>query len=237
MQAAGHFATRYLPGSEIFLCVGMEHGVQQECGFARSHRKVRQTGREIVNMASVGVIRAQLSSIRAQLLQMRVFAAGRAEEDDKADAEEAQLERVAGQLQLILRDLKTSSHLVQLQLENIRKVPFDNRWSAKQRADQKSRDIADLYAEAKALAELVKDLLRRNGLISPMQAGKEAIELIKDLEEHLPIHTRASIEIPTNYPVFTRPAHESPHVESLVPLVTLAYLMIKYWKERRSSKK
>lgn len=188
-------------------------------------------------MASLTGMRAQLSSIRAQLLQMPVLVAGRADEADKADREGARLERFLDQLQLIRRDLNSSSHLVQAQLENIRKVPLDSRWSAKQSADQRSREIADLYSEAESLAQLAKDLLQRNGLISPMQAGKNVIDLIKDLEEHLPVHTRTSLEMPTHYPVFTRPVSADQHLESLAALVTLAYVAIKYWKERRSSRK
>jgi hypothetical protein len=163
---------------------------------------------------------------------MPVFSSGRPDSDQKADQQAAQLEKIAEQLQLILRDLKSDSHFAQMQLNNIKKVPQEHRWSAKQAAEQKARDVAALSAAADDLAELVRDLLRRNGLLTPIQTAKKTMDLFKDLESHLPLHTHSSTQ-PSKVPVFSGSTDEgAPHVESLVPLVTLIYVAIKYWREK-----
>ncbi len=92
-------------------------------------------------MADINVMRGQLARIRIQLMQMPVFSSGRPDSDEKADRQAAQLEKIAEQLQLILRDLRSGSHLAQMQLNNIKKVPPEHRWSAKQAAEQKSGDV------------------------------------------------------------------------------------------------
>jgi hypothetical protein len=188
-------------------------------------------------MASLFVIRGQLAAIRSQLLQMPVFSSGRPDSTDAAGKQAAQLEKIGDQLELILRDLKSSQHLALLQLDNIRKVPPEHRFAAKQSAEQKSRDLADVAGEAEKLVTLVKDLLRRNGLISPIQAAKNTMDLIQDLEKHLPLHTRTSTQQHTNVPTYTSPDAGLPHVESLVPLVTLVYVAIRYWKDKYSKGK
>ncbi|HEX4809000.1 MAG TPA: hypothetical protein VH325_08725 [Bryobacteraceae bacterium] len=164
---------------------------------------------------------------------MPVFSSGRPDSDEKADKQAAQLEKIADQLQLILRDLKSGSHFAQMQLNNIKKVPQEHRWSAKQAAEQKSRDLATLSADAEDLAELVRDLLRRNGLLTPIQTAKRTMDLFKDLESHLPLHTHTSTQQPSRVPMFSGSDDPSAaHVESLVPLVTLIYVAIKYWREK-----
>jgi hypothetical protein len=178
-------------------------------------------------------MRGQLARIRAQLTQMPVFSSGRPDSDEKADKQAAQLEKIADQLQLILRDLRSGSHFAQMQLNHIKKVPQEHRWSAKQAAEQKSRDVAALIADAENLAELVRDLLGRNGLLNPIQTAKKTMDLFKDLESHLPLHTHSSTQQPSKVPVFSGSDDGGvPHVESLVPLVTLIYVAIKYWREK-----
>jgi hypothetical protein len=184
-------------------------------------------------VADINVMRGQLARIRTELIQMPVFSTGRPDSDDKADKQAVQLEKIAEQLQLILRDLKSGGHFAQMQLNNIKKVPQEHRWSAKQAAEQKSRNMAALSADAEALAELVRDLLKRNGLLDPIQTAKKTMDLFKELESHLPLHTHSSTQQPSKVPVFSGlDDGGAPHVESLVPLVTLIYVAIKYWREK-----
>jgi hypothetical protein len=188
-------------------------------------------------MASLQVMRGQLSAIQAQLRQptfLKVWI------DDGTEAQKmaTQLAKIDEQLELILRDLRSSGHLARLQLDNIRKTPPDRRWSAKQSADQRASDVEDLSASVDSLAAKVKDLLKKNGLITPMEAAKKTIDLIKDLEKHLPHHTKTNTEQPWAYPVL-RPVGSdagSAQLESLVPILTFTYLAIKYLKQKYSSK-
>ena len=77
-------------------------------------------------MADINVMRGQLATIRTQLIQMPVFSSGRPESNEKADKQAMQLEKIAEQLQLMLRDLKSGSHFAQMQLDNIKKVPQEH---------------------------------------------------------------------------------------------------------------
>jgi hypothetical protein len=166
------------------------------------------------------------------------FLVGRPDDDDKAEKLAAQLGKIGEHLDLILRDLKSSAHLARVQLESIRKVPLDRRFPAKQSAEQKSRDATELSATAENLAARVKELLKRNGLISPMQAGKKTIDLLQELEKYLSHHTNTGVQQPADYPVY-RPVEGSgglPAVESVVPLITFIYVAIKYWRQRCSEK-
>jgi hypothetical protein len=175
-------------------------------------------------------------AFRIALVQMPVFASGRPDSDEKADKQAAQLENINLQLQLILRDLNSSDHLARVQYGNLRKVPLDQRWSATQSVAQRTREVNEAMSEAQNLADLVKDLLERNGLITPIQAAKKTMDLIGDLEKHLPAHTQAITSQPTNTPIYTAPGAEPLQVESLVPLVTLICLGVRYLKEKYSGK-
>jgi hypothetical protein len=187
-------------------------------------------------MANLVAMRRQLMAFRTALIQMPVFSSGRPDSDEKADRQTAQLENIGLQLQLILRDLINSENLARVQHGNLRKVPLDQRWSATQSVEQRIREVAEAVAEAQNLADQVKDLLQRNGIITPIQAAKKTMDLIEDLEKHLPGHTQAVTSQPTNMPIYTSSETGPPQVESLVPLVTLICLGIRYLKQRYSSK-
>lgn len=189
-------------------------------------------------MANLTAMLRQLSVIRSTLVQMPVFSTGRPDSEGDTKKQAAQLDNISQQLQLILRDLKSSDHLAQLQVDKLMKVPLDQRWSATHSVEQRKRDVADAISEAQKLADLVKDLLRRNGLISPIQAAKKTMDLIEDLEKHLPSHTKAITHQPSQTPVYTTPGTGAGPLqgESLVPLITLIYVAVRYWKERYSSK-
>jgi hypothetical protein len=189
-------------------------------------------------MANLTAMRRQLAVIHSTLGQMPAFSMGRPDSDEDAKKQATQLDNIGQQLQLVLRDLKSRDQLAQLQVDTLRKVPIDQRWSMTHSVEQKQRDVVDITSEAQKLADLVKDLLRRNGLISPIQAAKKTMELIEDLEKHLPSHTKTITHQPSQRPVYTGPeAGAGPlQAESLVPLITLIYVAVRYWKERYFSK-
>jgi chemotaxis regulatin CheY-phosphate phosphatase CheZ len=142
-------------------------------------------------MAGLSAMRKQLAAIRSTLPQMTAFTKGRPDSDDDAKKQAAQLDQISQQLQLILRDLKSSDHLTRLLRDNLKRMPVDQRFSTAQSVEQKARDVAEATSEAQQLADLVKDLLTRNGMLSPIQAAKKTMDLIEDLEKHLPSHTQA----------------------------------------------
>jgi hypothetical protein len=175
--------------------------------------------------------------IRSTIVQMPVFLTGRPDSDEDAQKQALQLDNIGRQLELILRDLKSSDHSAKLQVDNLRKVPREQRWSAAHSAEQKKCDAAEATSEAQKLEDLVKDLLKRNGLISPIQAAKKTMDLIEDLEKHLPSHMRTMTHQTSQMPVYTAQTGAGTlQAESLVPLITLIYVAIRYWKARYSVK-
>ena len=55
------------------------------------------------------------------------------------------------------------------------------------------------------MVALVRDLLKRNGLISPLQAAKHTMDLIEDLQKHLPSHLKVSLQQPPRFPSLLHP--------------------------------
>lgn len=161
-------------------------------------------------MPTFFAIQTQLSLIKSQIIQLSEFSAGRPESDDEADKDLTTLDRIDQQLALILRDLKSADHLARIQLDNIHKLPPDQRFSAKQSFEQKSRDAAKLSAEAESLKSLVLDLLTKNGLLTPVQAAQKTMDLIKDLQEHLPLHAKMQTQQNVGYPAYQPPPPRSP---------------------------
>ena len=188
-------------------------------------------------MITMSALKIQLAAVRSTLIQMPVFSSGRPDDDGAALKLATRLDEIKGRLEIILRDLKSSDSQVRVQSENLRKVPLEHRWSAQDSVKQRTRDIAEAMEEAQKLADLVKDLLAKNGLITPIQAGQKTGDLLKDLEKQLPVHTKASTLHLTNQPEFTAAPGEPLHLESLGPLIALIYFAIRYWKDKSSSKK
>ncbi len=182
-------------------------------------------------------MREHLFSIESKLHEMPVFATGRPADDDKADEQEAQLGMIEEQLKLISRDLNSSAHLAELLIKNARKTPLECRWSVRESAGQRSRNVGLLIAQAERLSALVRDLLKKNGLLSPMQVGKDLIELIEELQTQLHSHTKTSYEQPSKQVAISKQVDARElHLESIGPLITFAIVGIKYWKKRVAKK-
>ena len=186
-------------------------------------------------MQNPSAIRQQLFRIRSRLLEMPVFSSGRPTDDDKADEQTSQLDVVQQQLEVILRDLKSDAHFAQLLVKGARNAPLEHRWAARESAEQKSRNVGLLIAETEALAALVRDLLQRNGLLTPTQVGKDVIDLIEEFQKHLS-HTKTGTQQHTDQPAYGPANPGELHLEAVGPLITFLIVAVRYWKQQRSRK-
>ena len=187
-------------------------------------------------MSQLNLMRGQLSVIRSQLTRIPIFTHGRPDDDAEAKRLDTELQGIADRLRLILRDLSSMENLARVQAESARKLPPDQRWQANDRFKQKSGDIDEVSKEAQQLAALVKTLLERNGMLSPMQVGKDVMDLIQEFEKHLSQHGEAGTLQHTDRPAVSPMQGQAPAFESIVPLLTFAYVAIRYWKNKSAGK-
>jgi hypothetical protein len=192
-------------------------------------------------MAEISAIRGQLARLRQEILTSSVFVAGRPDSAAKVTEEANRLERVASALQIILRDLHSTENLLRLRESQLRKVPHSQRYSAEQSLKQLAENVRTLGSDAKALADLIRDLLDRNGLLNPMQKAKDFIDLAGDLdkiaghdEQHLLAQVLQASKQPSLGPASLG---GSPFTFSGVAgLIAFAYVGIKLLQKRFSSK-
>ena len=192
-------------------------------------------------MATLATLRAQLAEIRNQLTQSPVFSMGRPPEKEEAEREEQRLKRIDEQLQLIRRELISSASLIELQKRALpHKVSRDQRWQAAQSLAQRSENVRSVLEEAEGLARWLFDLLKKNGMMSPMQMGKELTDLLENFEKSAENISAAREAIqhvtagPAYIPAPGPSASDVPQLHAVGPLITFAILAIRWWKKRRN---
>jgi len=134
-------------------------------------------------MADMSILRAQLDRVRRELVSSPVFASGRPDDANKAAEEALRLERLADSVALILRELNSSASLLRVREQQLQKVPPAQRYSAQQSIRQLSENVRLLRDDAQSLAELIRDLLDRNGVLNSVQKAKNVLDLMEDLEK------------------------------------------------------
>jgi hypothetical protein len=134
-------------------------------------------------MASSSEMRLIIAQLRCRVMQSPVFVVGRPDSAAKADKAAVQLETISDTLHVIIRDLASSESMIRVRQAELRRIPYDRRWSARQSLSQLGEDLNAVKLEAEALADLVKDLLIRNGVLNPVQKTKALIDLMKELEK------------------------------------------------------
>lgn len=93
--------------------------------------------------------------------------------------------------------------------------------------------------KAEGLARWLSDLLKKNGLMSPMQMGKKLADLLENFEKTAENFAAAHEGIqqvtagPAYLPAHGSPAGGVPAVHTLAPPVTFAYLATKWLARKR----
>lgn len=191
-------------------------------------------------MADLSAMRGQLDRMRHDILTCSVSVAGRPDDATKATDEAIRLEGIAENLRIILRDLKSSENLLRVREAQLRTAPPQQRYSAEQSSKQLAENVRAVSSEAKALAELVRDLLDRNGLLSPMQKAKDFIDLAGDLDKtcgHEAQHLLAQLSY-SKQPSLGPASAGGPPVSfsGLAGLIAFVYVGVKVLQKRLSSK-
>jgi hypothetical protein len=191
-------------------------------------------------MTDLRMIRASLDRVRQQILASPVFVSGRPDSEAKATDEAKRLETILKDLNVVIRDLRSSENLVLLRESQLRKVPHQQRYSAQQSLRQMAENIRALGTDARALADLLKDLLDRNGLLNSMQKAKNFIDLADDLEKvsgHQMQHLLREVLYPKQDILSPAPAaHPTATLADVAGLIAFAYLALKALQRKWSSK-
>lgn len=194
-------------------------------------------------MATTSALRIRLVQIRQELAVSPVMMFGRSNDDSEQEKQAARLDKLSDNLRVIIRDLKSSANLIQLQQQALwQNVPKQNRWSASASLKQQSEDIGGVLREAEGLLKVVFDLLRKNGLGNPMQVAHDLSDLMENFEKvfgHEAGVQIAEIQQISKGPSYVpghgaEPLAMEPH--QLVPLLAVAYLgmkwLVKKWRHQ-----
>lgn len=193
-------------------------------------------------MPSLAALNAQLIEIRKQLAQSPVFLMGRPLEAEQAEREQRRLEKIDEQLCVIKRELLSSASLIALQKKALpRSLERDQRWQVAQSLAQRGENVRAVFEQAEGLARWLSDLLKKNGIISPMQMAKELTDLFENFEKSAENMTAAREAIqhvtagPAYIPVPGPSAGGIPELHPLVPPTTFAILAIRWFRKHRDA--
>jgi hypothetical protein len=185
-------------------------------------------------MADLSAICAQLIRIRQELNASQVFTSGRPDEAEKADQENVFLENIKRQLEVLIRELNSRQSSLQSRQKQLWNVPLNQRYSAGQSLRQQSSNVEEAYRLAKILADTVRTLLDRNGLLNPVQKAKDIIELGEEIERtlHPEMNPLASSALHT----YIRPATADPaHLDAggVSALIAFSLLAVSYFQKKK----
>ncbi len=172
-------------------------------------------------MVELNVVSTRLQQMRQQLLPLLdAYFKGGPEEVRERDLRLSELERMANDLKLIVRDIQSEQNRLQMMQRNLGNVPRENRWSANQSLDQQQKNLQNARKQAEDLAEAIRQLMEKNGFLLPVQATMKLQELVENLEKTAE-HGQAIHQIMSELgvPSITQPHVEHPGPSALIPAV------------------
>jgi hypothetical protein len=185
-------------------------------------------------MVELNMVTTRLQLMRQQMVPlMDALLKGAPDEVQERNVRVAELERIADNLRLIVRDIRSEQNRLQEMQRNLGNIPRDNRWSANQSLDQQQKNLQNAKKQAEDLAEAVRHLMDKNGLLSPIQMGMKLQELVENIErtaeQGQAIH---QIMSELGVPSISLPPTEHASVSSLIP----AFVFIIYGIRRITGK-
>jgi tRNA nucleotidyltransferase/poly(A) polymerase len=169
----------------------------------------------------LNTVTTQLQLMRQRLLPfMDALFKGAPEEQQERNIRLAELERIGNSLRLILRDIQNEQNRLDAMQRNLGNVPRDNRWSANQSLNQQQTNLQNARKQAEDLAEAVRQLMNKNGLLSPLQMSMKLKDLLENIEKSVDqgqaVH---QIMSELGVPSITQAHAEQPSVSSLIPVI------------------
>jgi hypothetical protein len=172
-------------------------------------------------MVELNVVTTRLQLMRQQILPlMDALLKGAPEEVQERNLRVAELERIGDNLRLIVRDIQSEQNRLQAMQRNLGNIPRDNRWSANKSLDQQQRNLQNARKQAEDLAEAIRQLMQKNGFLSPIQMTMKFQELFENFERSAEqgqaIHLIMS---ELGMPSISLPQTEQTSVSSLIPAI------------------
>jgi len=172
-------------------------------------------------MVELNMVTTRLQAMRQQIIPlMDALLEGAPEEVQERNLRVGELERIADNPRLIVRDIRSEQNHLRAAQRNMGSIPRGSRWSANQSLDQQQRNLQNARKQAEDLAEAVRHLMNKNGFLSPIQMSMKLQELVENIErtagQGQAIH---QIMSELGVPSITLPKTESPSVSSLIPAI------------------
>lgn len=190
-------------------------------------------------MASLSQLRLVLYRIRARLVEHPVFTRQRGVPiDDPAHYSELnELEELADQLRLVLRELRNRSNLLTVRTQALWNIDPQDRFRARDSIRSQSNELDSVQALAHEVQKLLEDLIRKSGLVSEGEIAKGVGELIEKLYHEAHAHGEVH-GIPDGLSYSSPgPNHFAGSVEGVGILVLVALRAYIYAAKRKKSRK
>lgn len=183
-------------------------------------------------MPDLSMMHASLQQIRQQIWPlMDALYKGAPEEVNERNRRLNELDRVAKRLAIMIRDINSAQHLQDARASGLYNIPRDSRYSVAQSIHQQQNDLAALRRQAEDLASVVKDLLDKNGLLSPAQKAMKINDLVENVTKALENQHALSELGMSNTPTI-RALHGPDPSTGLLHIFLFIYLAIEKYKKR-----
>lgn len=190
-------------------------------------------------MASTSQLRLVLYRIRGKLIEHPVFArqSGVPVDDSARSKELEELDDLATQLRLVLRELHNRSNLLTARRQGLWNIDPQDRFRARDSIRGQADELDDVLALASEVQELLEDLIRKSGLISEGEIAKGIGELIEKLYHEA--HAQGEVHGVPDTLSYTSPgpSHFAGSVEGVGLLVFVALRAYIYASKRKKSRK
>lgn len=133
-------------------------------------------------MADLAWIRDFLAKTQKELLKDSVLTGGRSDDFWKAGDEAVRLKDIEITLESILQNLKSSESMLRFRQFLLPKVPRGKRYADKKSVEGQLESVEAVKKQAEALADTVKDLLVKNGILTPGQISEKVETLVEQLQ-------------------------------------------------------
>ena len=188
-------------------------------------------------MLDLNILRARLVQMRVQLTPfMDAYLIGAPEKKEERDKRIVELFSVGEALRIMVRDIQNAQNLLAAQQSGLYNVPRDQRTQAADAIKGRQRNLDSVRKEAEALAEFVRDLLEKNGFLTPIQAGMKFNDLVENFVKNAEnAHTLSELGLSKD-PAISQ-AHDTSAAPSIIPVVIFIYLDIKKLKDKLTGSK
>lgn len=183
-------------------------------------------------MADLSMMQASLQQMRQHIWpSMDALHKGAPEEAAERNRRMNELESIAKRLKIMIRDINSAQHLQDARASGLHKIPPGSRYGAAQAIQQRQHDLAALRKQAEDLAAAVRELLDKNGFLSPAQKAMKLNELVENFAKAVENqHALSELGIP-NVPVIKAP-HDATSVTGLAPILIFIYLAIQKYRKK-----